>query len=73
MKLIAQKIKETIDTSETTQIELAEAIDVNPKQIQRWKIGEQEMGVTKLREFCKFYGVSADYILGLPKGLSWPR
>lgn len=65
MKLIAQRIKETIDKNEATQIELAKAIDVNPKQIQRWKAGEQEMSITKLRSFCKFYGVSADYILGL--------
>lgn len=67
MKLIAQKIKEIIESSEKTQIELAEAIKVNPKQIQRWKYGEQEIGATKLREFCKYYGVSADYVLGLEK------
>lgn len=35
MKLIAQRIKETIDKNKATQIELAKAIDVNPKQIQR--------------------------------------
>lgn len=67
MKLIAQRIKETIDKNKATQIELARAIDVNPKQIQRWKTGEQEMSITKLRSFCKFYEVSADYILGLKK------
>ena len=39
MKLIAQRIKETIDKNKATQIELAKAIDVNPKQIQRWKTG----------------------------------
>lgn len=65
MKLITQRIKETIDKNKATQIELAKAIDVNPKQIQRWKTGKQEMSITKLRSFCKFYGVSADYILGL--------
>lgn len=65
MNLIAQRIKETIDKNEATQIELAKAIDVNPKQIQRWKTGEQEMSIAKLRKFCQFYGVSADYILGL--------
>lgn len=73
MKQIAQKIKEVIESSEKTQIELAEAIKVNPKQIQRWKYGEQEIGATKLREFYKFYGVSADYILGLEKGLTRPK
>ena len=27
----------------------------------------------RLAKLCRFYGVSADYILGLPKGLQWPR
>ena len=31
------------------------------------------MGIFKLAAFCRFYGVSADYILGLPEGLDRPR
>ena len=31
------------------------------------------MTIGKLKALCLYYHVSADYILGLPKGLDWPR
>ncbi len=31
------------------------------------------MTIGRLKELCRLYKVSADYILGLPKGLDWPR
>ncbi len=31
------------------------------------------MTISKLKALCLYYHVSADYILGLPKGLDWPR
>ena len=62
-----------IEDGRKTQAELADAIGVSTKQIQRWKAGTSEMGIDKLKKICILYGVSADYILGLPKGLSWPR
>lgn len=39
----------------------------------RYEQGAQEMGIAKLRALCLALGVSADYLLGLPRGLSWPR
>lgn len=53
--------------------EIADAIGVSRKQVQRWTKGDAEMGIYKLKELCILYNVSADYILGLPKGLNWPR
>jgi len=46
---------------------------VSVRQIIRWEKGTSEMGIYKLKEMCQIYRVSADYILGLPKGLKWPR
>ncbi len=70
---IAERIAALI-TDEKYQVqELADALGVNRKQVQRWSKGEAEMGIYKLRDLCKLYNVSADYILGLPKGLEWPR
>ena len=31
------------------------------------------MGITKLKALCLTLGVSADYLLGLPRDLEWPR
>lgn len=62
-----------IADKDTTQAEMASQIGVNRNQIRRWINGESEMGIFKLKEICQYYEVSADYILGLPKGLQWPR
>lgn len=70
---IHERIDALIEDNETRIDELAFAIGVNRKQITRWRKGEAEMGIYKLKEICEYYGVSADYILGLPKGYQWPR
>lgn len=70
---IHERIDALIEDNETKVEELAYTIGVNRKQITRWRKGEAEMGIYKLKEFCEYYGVSADYILGLPKGYQWPR
>lgn len=70
---IHEKIAAVIDDHDTYQEELAQVIGCNQKQITRWKRGEAEMGIYKLKAFCEFYGVSADYILGLPRDAEWPR
>lgn len=70
---INEILKSLIEDTDTNIQELAEKIGVNRKQIQRWINGEAEMGIYKLRKICEHYNVSADYILGLPKELNWPR
>ena len=47
---ISKRIYDIIKDNDTNQKELAKAIDVNPKQISRWKTGQAEMRIYKLRE-----------------------
>lgn len=64
--------------------ELREDRDVNQSQIamilgcQQSAISKYEKGRTKysledVAKLCLFYNVSADYILGLPEGLPYPK
>lgn len=39
----------------------------------RYEKGVNELPLRHLRALCLLYGVSADYILGLPEGLKRPR
>lgn len=66
-------IADIITDKDDTQENLANQINVNRNQIRRWINGESEMGIWKLKKICEYYNVSADYILGLKKGLEWPR
>ncbi len=68
-----QNIRDLRIDHDETQEQLATLIGVSRKQIGRYENEEQEMTIDKLIKICLHYRVSADYILGLPKGLGWPR
>ena len=70
---IANKINELIEDGDISINELAQRVGVTRQQIARWKKGTSEPLASNLMQICKIYGVSADYILGLPEGLAWPR
>lgn len=70
---INERIRATREDQDRTQEEAAIAINCTRRQYLRYEKGEQEMTISKLRALCLYYHVSADYILGLPRGLDWPR
>ena len=65
-----KEIREDLDMSQTT---VANQLGTTQQQIYKYENGKQEMTVSKLKELCILYKVSADYILGLPKDLKWQR
>lgn len=73
MTITAQRISDTIEDGSITITELAKTIGITRQQVTRWKDGTSDPTATNLQKFCEVYQVSADYILGLPQGLSWPR
>ena len=56
-----------------SQRELSKAIGWHQVQIARYETGKVTPPIDFIAAFCRHYKVSADYVLGLPKGLSWPR
>lgn len=68
-----ERIKGLREDRDLTQAEVALKMGITRRQYIRYEKGEQEMTVSKLSSLCQFYGVSADYVLGLPEGLNWPR
>ena len=70
---IHEKLKAARIDNDLTQEKVARSISTTAIQIRRYEKGEQEMTISKLKSLCLLYNVSADYILGLPKGLDWPR
>lgn len=68
-----ERIKGLREDRDLTQAEVALKMGITRRQYIRYEKGEQEMTVSKLSSLCQFYSVSADYVLGLPEGLAWPR
>lgn len=70
--MIEKMVAIRIDADET-QRELANKIGWHQVQIARYEKGHVTPPISYLEKFCEHYQVSADYLLGLPKGLKWPR
>ncbi len=65
MKHLYQRIRDLREDSDKTQAQIAQVLGVHTTQYRRWETGETEIPVHKIIELCKYYKVSADYILGL--------
>ena len=69
---IHERLKIARERSELKQIEVAEAIGIKQQQISRMESGKFNPRIDLLTDLCKLYKVSADYILGLPRGMKYP-
>ena len=56
-----------------TQKEIANLLGTEQSYYAKYENGKHPLPIDHLINLCEYYKVSADYILGLPKGLSWPR
>ena len=70
---ISSKLKDLREDYDKTQADIASVLGTTQQQYYRYEKGQRELPINHLITLCKYYGVSADYILGLPRGLSWPR
>lgn len=68
-----ERIRELREDSDKTQAEIAKLINVGQSYYSKQERNEKPFQINQIITLCNYYGVSADYILGLPKGLSWPR
>lgn len=56
-----------------SQTELAKTFKTTQMKISRMETGRAEPSIEDLQQLCIFYNVSADYILGLPDNLPYPK
>lgn len=67
------RIRMTREDKDETQRDIARVLQIKQPQYLRYETGKNEIPLKYLIALCQHYHVSADYILGLPKGLDWPR
>ena len=63
--IIGQRIRELRIDAGISQQKLAEEIGVNRSAVSFWESGTNESKATYIAKLAKFFGVSADYLLGL--------
>lgn len=73
MKEYAQIIRELREDRDLSQKEVAQILGTTQQVYSRYENGDNELPLRHLRSLCLYYQVSADYVLGLPRRLFWPR
>lgn len=68
MKEYYQVLRELREDRDLTQRAVAKVLGTTQQVYSRYELGINEMPVRHLRTLCLFYGVSADYVLGLKEG-----
>lgn len=71
--IITQNLKDIRIDHEESQQQIADIMQITRQQYQLYESGKRSLPIDLLKVFCQHYKVSADYILGLPKNLEWPR
>lgn len=56
-----------------SQKEIATLLKVKQSAISKYEHRKEKYKIEDLIKLCLFYGVSADYILGLPENLDYPK
>lgn len=70
---IGDRIRELRVDRDLTQANIANILKTSQSYYSEYEHGKRAIPIQHIITLCLFYGVSADYILGLPKGLQWPR
>lgn len=68
-----ERLKEIRQDKDKTQKEIADLLKIDQSYYSKYERGQHPMPIDYLTTLCEYYGVSADYVLGLPRGLAWPR
>lgn len=64
-KIYVKRIRDLREDNDKTQQELADALGTSQTMYARYERGANELPLRHLIALCRYYRVSADYILGL--------
>ncbi|MBO5341043.1 MAG: helix-turn-helix transcriptional regulator [Oscillospiraceae bacterium] len=67
------RLRDLREDNNKNQKEIANIIGTSQSYYSEYELGKRQLPIAHLKTLCLYYQVSADYILGLPKGLKWPR
>ena len=68
-----EKIRLLREGLELNQTELGKAVNMTQRKISYMENDKYEPGMDDLKALCRFFNVSADYLLGFPNPLLYPK
>ena len=73
MKKYNEVLKELREDNDLTQQQIADILNTTRSYYGQYERGTRPFPIEHLITLCDFYKVSADYILGLPENLKFPK
>lgn len=73
MDTFYNRMRDIRKDNDKTQQQVADHLSIQRNQYQLYESGKRYIPIDLFIKFCEYFEVSADYILGLEKGLNWPR
>lgn len=67
------RLNELREDRDIGQKEIAAVLGCKQAAVSKYELRQRRYAIDDLIKLCRFYQVSADYILGLPKGLDYPE
>lgn len=67
------KLTELRQDRDISQKEIAKVLNCQQSAISKYELRRADYKVKDIIKLCEFYKISADYILGLPDNLPYPR
>lgn len=68
-----EKLRLLRESKELNQTELGNAVNMTQRKISYMENNKYEPGMDDLKALCRFFHVSADYLLGFSQPLPYPR
>ena len=70
---LGEKIRLLREQRELNQSDLGKAVGMTQRKVSYLEKDTYEPSMEDIRALCTFFGVSADYLLGLPGNLLYPQ
>ena len=68
-----ERLRQLREDKDLTQEQVAQAIGTSQSYYSKQELGKKPIPLEQFKSLALLFEVSADYILGLPKNLKWPR
>lgn len=68
-----EKIRDLREAKELNQTELGKVLNMTQRKISYIECGKFEPSIDDIKAFCNYFNVSADYLIGIKKGMNYPE
>lgn len=68
-----EKIRLLREEKELNQTQLGQQVNMTQRKVSYLETGRYEPSVEDIKALCSFFRVSADYLLGFPRHLPYPK